>query len=41
MLRYVTGDATVPQGGGPKILVHLCNDAGGWGAGFVLAVSRR
>ena len=41
MLRYVAGDATAPQGAGPKILVHLCNDAGLWGAGFVLAVSRR
>jgi hypothetical protein len=41
MLKYVVGDATNPQGAGPKILVHLCNDAGHWGAGFVLAVSRR
>lgn len=41
MLKYVTGDATAPQGAGPNIIVHLCNDAGRWGAGFVLAVSRR
>lgn len=41
MIRYVTGDATRPQGEGPKMVVHVCNDAGGWGAGFVLAVSRR
>lgn len=38
---YVSGDATSPDGTGPKVLVHLCNDAGRWGAGFVLAVSRR
>lgn len=41
MIRYVTGDATAPQGDGPKVIAHVCNDAGGWGAGFVLALSRR
>ena len=40
-IRYVVGDATAPRGPGPKILAHLCNDRGGWGKGFVLAVSRR
>src|SRR5690606_13629651 len=34
-------DATAPQADGPRVLVHVCNDAGGWGAGFVLAISRR
>lgn len=38
---YVTGDATDPQGSGPKIIVHCCNDAGGWGAGFSGAISSR
>lgn len=38
---YVTGDATLPVGEGPKLLVSLSNDKGGWGAGFVLAISRR
>lgn len=41
MIEYVTGDATKPVGTGPKLLIHVCNDAGGWGAGFVLAVSKR
>lgn len=41
VIRYVTGDATRPEGEGPKVIVHVCNDAGGWGRGFVLAVSRR
>lgn len=41
MIRYVTGDATEPIGDGPKLLCHICNDRGGWGKGFVLAVSRR
>lgn len=41
MIHYVVGDATDPQGDGPKIIAHICNDIGGWGAGFVVAVSKR
>jgi O-acetyl-ADP-ribose deacetylase (regulator of RNase III) len=41
MINYVVGDATEPQGDGPKIIAHICNDAGAWGAGFVLALSRK
>lgn len=37
----IAGDATSPQAKGPKIIAHLCNDRGGWGKGFVLAVSKR
>ncbi len=40
-ITYLTGDATAPQIAGPKIIVHICNDIGGWGAGFVLAISKR
>lgn len=40
-IRYVTGDATRPEGDGHRIIAHCCNDAGGWGRGFVLAVSKR
>lgn len=40
-MRYLKGDATSPVGDGPRIIVHVCNDVGGWGAGFVLAISRR
>lgn len=40
-LRIVTGDATRPQVEGAKIVAHVCNDTGGWGKGFVLAVSKR
>lgn len=40
-LRLVTGDATVPQADGCKIIAHVCNDIGAWGKGFVLAVTRR
>ncbi|MFJ8769155.1 macro domain-containing protein [Streptomyces clavifer] len=37
----VRGDATTPLGKGVKLIVHCCNDLGGWGKGFVLALSRR
>jgi O-acetyl-ADP-ribose deacetylase (regulator of RNase III) len=40
-IRYLTGDATDPQAAGPKIVAHVCNDLGGWGKGFVVAVSAR
>jgi O-acetyl-ADP-ribose deacetylase (regulator of RNase III) len=40
-LRIVKGDATAPQGEGNKIIAHVCNDLGGWGKGFVVAISRR
>lgn len=40
-IRYLAGDATVPQAKGPKLIAHVCNDRGGWGKGFVLAVSAR
>lgn len=40
-IDYVTGDATTPPEGKPAIIVHVCNDLGGWGRGFVLALSRR
>lgn len=40
-LTYVKGDATKPAGTGPRFIIHVCNDLGLWGAGFVLAISRR
>ncbi|MEV7503849.1 Appr-1-p processing protein [Streptomyces sp. NPDC093018] len=40
-IAFVRGDATTPSGKGPKIIAHVCNDIGGWGKGFVLALSRR
>lgn len=41
MITYLKGDATVPQAKGPKLIVHICNTLGGWGKGFVLAISKR
>ncbi|MEU9760390.1 macro domain-containing protein [Streptomyces sp. NPDC047985] len=40
-ITYIRGDATAPQGSGVKLIAHVCNDLGGWGKGFVLAISRR
>lgn len=41
MIHYLKGDATSPQAKGNKIICHVCNDLGGWGKGFVLAISKR
>lgn len=41
VIQYVNGDATEPIGVGAKIIVHIVNDLGAWGSGFVLAVSAR
>lgn len=40
-IHYITGDATNPKVQGNKIICHICNDIGAWGAGFVLALSRK
>lgn len=40
-ISYIDGDATYPQGNDPKILAHVCNDRGGFGKGFALAVGNR
>lgn len=40
-ITYLKGDATKPIGDGNKIIVHICNDIGRWGKGFVLALSKR
>ena len=40
-IRYIKGDATSPQASGTKMICHILSDAGGWGKGFVLAISKR
>lgn len=40
-IKYLKGDATNPKSEGNKIIVHICNDIGGWGKGFVLAISKK
>jgi len=40
MINYLKGDATDPIKK-PAIIVHVCNNKGGWGKGFVLALSAK
>ena len=46
-ITYLKGDATNPHttnASGEKntnIIVHICNNIGAWGAGFVLAISNK
>lgn len=40
-IKYLKGDATSPADNRTKIIVHICNDVGGWGKGFVLAISKK
>lgn len=40
-LKFVEADATLPMAGGHRILVHICNNIGAWGAGFVVALAQR
>lgn len=40
-VKYLIGDATRPEGSGLKIITHCCNNIGAWGAGFVVALSKR
>lgn len=42
-INYVKGDATalIAKDGTTAIIPHVCNINGGWGAGFVLALSKK
>lgn len=40
-INYLKGDATAPHGDRNRIICHVCNDIGGWGRGFVVALSQR
>lgn len=41
VINYIMGDATDPWVEGNRIIAHVCNDVGGWGRGFVLALRER
>jgi len=41
MINYVKGNALKPEGEGNKVIIHCCNDEGGWGSGFVLGISNK
>jgi O-acetyl-ADP-ribose deacetylase (regulator of RNase III) len=40
-IEYITADALAPVGPDPKFIIHVCNDEGRWGSGFVVALSKR
>lgn len=40
-INYLVGDATSPTGEENKVICHICNNYGLWGAGFVLALSKK
>lgn len=31
MIKYIKADVTKPTGDGLRVIVHVCNDVGGWG----------
>lgn len=40
-INYINGDVTNIQTKNNIIIPHICNDLGAWGAGFVLALSKK
>lgn len=40
-IQYVKGNATDPQGDGNKLVIHIVNDIGKFGAGFAKAVMNK
>lgn len=40
-IHYVVGDATSLNNNDKKLLVHICNNIGRWGMGFVTALSKK
>lgn len=41
-INYLHGDATLPKHTDePRLIAHVVNDKGGWGRGFVVALSKR
>ena len=41
VIQYIKGDATQPEGEGPRVITHCCNNQGRWGAGFTAHLSQR
>lgn len=39
-MQTTFGDASLPMGSGPRIIAHIVNDQGKWGAGFTYSLSR-
>lgn len=40
-IEYRKEDATSPIDENTKIITHICNDIGGWGKGFVMAITKK
>mgnify|MGYP001606700477 CR=1 FL=1 len=40
-IKYIKGDATETIDSGDRCIIHICNDIGLWGAGFVLSLSKK
>lgn len=41
MINYIEGDITKPVNSNPKIIPHICNTFGRWGAGVVIPIRRK
>jgi O-acetyl-ADP-ribose deacetylase (regulator of RNase III) len=39
--KFIKGDATQPQGSNMRYILQVCNDVGGYGAGFSGALAKR
>jgi hypothetical protein len=41
-IEYLKGDATSTyKTSGTRLIIHICNDCGGWGRGFVVSLSNK
>lgn len=40
-IQIIKGDATEPVGDAKKLIIHICNNLGRWGAGFVLGLNKK
>lgn len=40
-INYLKGDATNPIDERTKVIIHICDDVGSWGKGFVMAISKQ
>jgi O-acetyl-ADP-ribose deacetylase (regulator of RNase III) len=41
MIKYVIGNVVEPQDYGLKLIIHVCNDVNGFGAGVALAIAQK
>lgn len=41
MIKFIKGDCLSPIGNNKKLIIHVVNNLGGWGKGFVLSLSNK